>query len=219
MEKLKKWSKKDLRKEDWDFSGFAKLAKTTINRIFLWELDRELGSGQGSFLSYWENRDYRAKARKSDPCLEESDKSPNGDKLSTSHQFRVNWAATKPDLMAAFSNWLESSSAPHSAFSCKSRGPTAQPVYAAGENLDPSFPAGGLFGRSEVFPRGGEGQLPQKPATHQLDTGEAGDGGHPEGAPQRIEGDEASFRQKREVTTVLFTRFITGGFVVITGRS
>ena len=44
-----------------------------------------------------ENRDYLAKARKSDLCLEESDKSPNGDKLSTSHQLRVNWAATKPD--------------------------------------------------------------------------------------------------------------------------
>ena len=120
MEKLKKWSKKDLRKEDWDFSGFAKLPKATINRIFLWELDLELVSGQGSFLSYRENRDYLAKARKSDPCLEESDKSPNGDKLSTSHQFRVNWAANKPDLMTAFLNWLESSSAPHSAFPCKS---------------------------------------------------------------------------------------------------
>ena len=122
MEKLKKWSQKDLCKEDWDFSGFAKLPKTTINRVFLWELDRELGSGQGSFLSKKENRDYLAKARKSDSCLEESDKSPNGDKLSTSHQFRVNWAATKPDLMAAFSTWLESSSAPHSAFPSKSRG-------------------------------------------------------------------------------------------------
>ena len=122
MEKLKKWSQKDLCKEDWDFSGFAKLPKTTINRVFLWELDRELGSGQGSFLSKKENRDYLAKAHKSDPCLEESDKSPNGDKLSTSHQFRVNWAATKPDLMTAFSTWLEGSSAPHSAFPCKNRG-------------------------------------------------------------------------------------------------
>ena len=118
MEKLKKWPKKDLRKEDWDFSGFSKLPKTTINRIFLWKL----GSDRGSFLSYKENRDYLAKARKSDPCLEESDKSPNGDKLSTSHQFRVNWAATKPDLMSAFSTWLEGSSAPHSAFPCKNRG-------------------------------------------------------------------------------------------------
>ena len=122
MEKLKKWPKKDLCKEDWDFSGFAKLPKTTINRIFLWELDRELGSGQGPFLSKKENRDYLAKARKSDPCLEESDKSPNGDKLTTSHKFRVNWAATKPDLMVAFSTWLDSSSAPHSAFPCKRRG-------------------------------------------------------------------------------------------------
>ena len=88
MEKLKKWSQKDLCKEDWDFSGFAKLPKTTINRVFLWELDRELGSGQGSFLSYRENRDYLAKARKSDPCLEESASHP----MATNSQFRTSSA-------------------------------------------------------------------------------------------------------------------------------
>lgn len=122
MEKLKKWSKNDLHKEDWDFSSFSKLPKTMINRIFLWELDRELGSGQGSFLSKKENRDYLAKARKSDCCLEESGKVLKGDKLSTSHQFRINWAATKPDLLAAFSDWLEGSDAPYSAFPSKTRG-------------------------------------------------------------------------------------------------
>jgi hypothetical protein len=122
MNKIKQWSKQDLRKEDWDFSSLSKLPSTTINRVFLWELDRELGSGQGSFLSKKENRDYVSKARKSDAPLEESGKIAKGDGLSTAHQFRVNWAATKPDLMAAFSAWLDSSAAPNTAFPSKTRG-------------------------------------------------------------------------------------------------
>tara|TARA_Y100000588_G_scaffold91385_1_gene98688 strand:- start:5999 stop:6667 length:669 start_codon:yes stop_codon:yes gene_type:complete len=122
MEEQKKWTKKTLRKEDWDFSALAKLPKTAINRVFLWELDRELGSGQGPFTSKAENRAYLAAARKSDPAIEESGKATKGDKLSTIHSFRVNWAATKPDLIREFTAWVDKNSTPFTVFPSKTRG-------------------------------------------------------------------------------------------------
>ena len=124
--KLKTWSKESLGKADWDFSDLSKLPKTVINRIFLWELDRELGSGQGPFLSNKENRDFVAKAKKSPrkegALTETGGKAARNGGPSTSHTFRVNWAATKPDLMAAFSQWLENNGTPYSTFPTKTRG-------------------------------------------------------------------------------------------------
>ena len=46
---LKEWSLKTLTRDDWDFTPYAKLPKSAINRIYQWELDRELGSGKGPF--------------------------------------------------------------------------------------------------------------------------------------------------------------------------
>ena len=63
--KLKSWGKETLKKPDWDFSEFSRLPKTAVSRIFLWELDRELGSEKGPFLSEKANHDYYVKCKKS----------------------------------------------------------------------------------------------------------------------------------------------------------
>ncbi len=124
--KLKLWGKETLKKPDWDFSEFSRLPKTAISRIFLWELDRELGSEKGSFLSEKANRDYYVKCKKSlrqsDVLLETSGNAANNGGPSTNHSFRVNWAATKPDLIAAFSDWLDHNPTPFSTFPTKTRG-------------------------------------------------------------------------------------------------
>ena len=124
--KLKSWDKKNLEKSDWDFSEFSRLPKTAISRIFLWELDRELGSGKGPFLSGKENRDYIIKSKKAirqtDVLLETSGKAATNGGPSTNHSFRVNWAATKPDLIAAFSDWLDHNPTPYNTFPTKTRG-------------------------------------------------------------------------------------------------
>ena len=65
---LKSWTKENLTPEDWDFPPTCKAIESAVARVpddaangiiyraFTWELDRELGSGNGPFDAEKRNR-------------------------------------------------------------------------------------------------------------------------------------------------------------------
>ena len=119
----KDWSLKTLTKDDWDFSGYKKLPKSAITRIYQWELDRELGSGKGPFGKDPKNKKWLAQVARSKNYTElpnatvtssngTTHKTGRGDALtaggdSTLHVFQINWYCSQQELVEAFTEWLE----------------------------------------------------------------------------------------------------------------
>lgn len=134
---LKGWDTKNLKREDWDFSKLTGLPALTLSHIYLWELDRELGSGKGPFLTETDNRSVVDSLKKSSkrngglPSLEVKAKSlkKKGASFaattdctllpgprSTLHVFEIDWRKTKMELMAAFEEWLDTNPTPNQPF-------------------------------------------------------------------------------------------------------
>ena len=135
----KDWSLKTLTKDDWDFSGYKKLPKSAITRIYQWELDRELGSGKGPFGKDSKNKKWLTQVTKSKNYTElpnatvtssngTTHKTGRGDALtaggdSTLHVFQINWYCSQQELVDAFSDWLEDHhDTPFTTFPTNSRG-------------------------------------------------------------------------------------------------
>lgn len=134
---LKDWSHQTLTKDDWNFSAYAKLPKNAISRIYQWEIDRELGSGQGPFGKNAGNKKWLAEAAKdynplpSAPVVSSSGnthKTGKGDAVSaggssTLHVFQINWHSSHQELVEAFSDWVEDNDdAPFTTFPANTRG-------------------------------------------------------------------------------------------------
>ena len=134
---LKEWSLKTLTRDDWDFTPYAKLPKSAINRIYQWELDRELGSGKGPFGKDAANKKWLASVNRSHNALPSAPvvsssgtthKTGKGDALSaggtsTLHVFQINWHASQQELVEAFSDWLEDNDdVPFTTFPANTRG-------------------------------------------------------------------------------------------------
>ncbi|MCH2379207.1 MAG: hypothetical protein MK236_07280 [Pedosphaera sp.] len=135
----KDWSLKTLTKDDWDFSGYKKLPKSAITRIYQWELDRELGSGKGPFGKDSKNKKWLAQVAKSKNYTElpnatvtssngTTHKTGRGDALtaggdSTLHVFQINWYCSQQELVEAFTEWLEEEhDTPFTTFPTNTRG-------------------------------------------------------------------------------------------------
>jgi hypothetical protein len=52
---LKVWSRENLQQKDWDFSELKDFPSEHLRLAWLYEIDRELGSVNSSFLVAWEN--------------------------------------------------------------------------------------------------------------------------------------------------------------------
>ena len=135
----KDWSLKTLTKDDWDFSGYKKLPKSAITRIYQWELDRELGSGKGPFGKDPKNKKWLAQVARSKNYTElpnatvtssngTTHKTGRGDALtaggdSTLHVFQINWYCSQQELVEAFTEWLEEEhDTPFTTFPTNTRG-------------------------------------------------------------------------------------------------
>ena len=135
----KDWSLKTLTKDDWDFSGYKKLPKSAITRIYQWELDRELGSGKGPFGKDSKNKKWLAQVARSKNYTElpnatvtssngTTHKTGRGDALtaggdSTLHVFQINWYCSQQELVEAFTEWLEDNhDTPFTTFPTNTRG-------------------------------------------------------------------------------------------------
>ena len=135
----KDWSLKTLTKDDWDFSGYKKLPKSALTRIYQWELDRELGSGKGPFGKDPKNKKWLAHVAKSKNYTElpnatvtssngTTHKTGRGDALtasgdSTLHVFQINWYCSQQELVGAFTEWLEDNhDTPFTTFPTNTRG-------------------------------------------------------------------------------------------------
>jgi hypothetical protein len=135
----KDWSLKTLTKDDWDFSGYKKLPKSALTRIYQWELDRELGSGKGPFGKDPKNKKWLAQVAKSKNYTElpnatvtssngTTHKTGRGDALtaggdSTLHVFQINWYCSQQELVEAFTEWLEEEhDTPFTTFPTNTRG-------------------------------------------------------------------------------------------------
>ena len=135
----KDWSLKTLTKDDWDFSGYKKLPKSAITRIYQWELDRELGSGKGPFGKDSKNKKWLTQVTKSKNYTElpnatvtssngTTHKTGRGDALtaggdSTLHVFQINWHSSQQELVDAFTEWLEDEhDTPFTTFPTNTRG-------------------------------------------------------------------------------------------------
>ena len=119
----KKWTINSLTRDDWDFSCYKKLPSSAISRIYLWEMDRDLGSGKGPFAKDPANKKWLASLSKEKthtilpnaPVVSSSGtshKTRGGDALAASgsntlHVFQVNWNCSQAELVEAFSDWLE----------------------------------------------------------------------------------------------------------------
>ena len=120
---LKEWSEKTLSKDDWNFSHFKQLPKSALSKVFLWELDRELGSGKGPFNQDEENKKWLADVSKGHyanlPVAPVTSKkgqtvktnrtglrlTPGGG--STLHLFQINWHCSQQELIEAFAGCRE----------------------------------------------------------------------------------------------------------------
>ena len=135
----KDWSLKTLTKDDWDFSGYKKLPKSAITRIYQWELDRELGSGKGPFGKDSKNKKWLTQVARSKNYTElpnatvtssnaTTHKTSRGDALtagggSTLHVFQINWHSSQQELVDAFTKWLEDEhDTPFTTFPTNTRG-------------------------------------------------------------------------------------------------
>jgi hypothetical protein len=121
---LKKWSKPELVREDWDFTAVSQTVdETGLFYVYMWEMDRELGSGTEPFA-------LSPRARKSLPrftsgtrgvlevprseiegiseLLEKS--APTFQTLQTLHAFLIDWSRTERATVDAFRAWLRDES-------------------------------------------------------------------------------------------------------------
>jgi len=136
---LKQWTEKTLSKNDWNFSPYKTLPKSAISRVFLWELDRELGSGKNTFNHDADNRKWLAEVAKGDyedlPVANVAAKnglnfktSKEGSLLgsggnSTLHVLQINWHCSQQELVEAFTEWLEENhDTPYTPFPSNTRG-------------------------------------------------------------------------------------------------
>ena len=136
---FKKWSEKTLSEDDWNFSPYINLPKSALSRVFLWELDRELGSGKGAFGQDAKNRKWLAEVTKGNyedlPAANVSEKNrlnfktgKEGSTLeaggsSTLHVFQINWHCSQQELVEAFTEWVEENhDTPYTPFPSNTRG-------------------------------------------------------------------------------------------------
>jgi hypothetical protein len=72
---LKVWSQQNLRREDWDFSGLKDFPQEMLRLAWLYEVDRELGSGNSSYFEAWKTQELKKRKvkleahLKSENCL------------------------------------------------------------------------------------------------------------------------------------------------------
>ena len=135
----KDWTEETLSQEDWDFSQYNKLPKSAITKVFLWELDRELGSGKGPFGQDTNNRKWLTKVAKEGyedlPVASVSSKNGSGFKTgkegaslesngtSTLHVFQINWHCSHQELVESFTEWIEENhDTPYTPFPSNTRG-------------------------------------------------------------------------------------------------
>ena len=177
--KLKEWDAKSLKRSDWDFSKLAGLPPLAVSHIYLWELDRELGSGKGPFLDEAANRAFLESLKKSGkrngrlPSVEVKAKSlrkkgasfaasadcglPGGPQ-STMHVIEIDWRQTKKELVAAFANWLDDNPTPHQPFySYYSRGLPRQRFTLLEKIAIWRFRQCGFFGKPRFLREVGHG--------------------------------------------------------------
>ena len=136
---LKEWSEKTISKDDWNFSSYKKLPKSALTRVFLWELDRDLGSDKGPFGQNANNKKWLtevAKGKYEDlPAATVSAKNGlnfktrmEGSSLetagtSTLHVFQINWHCSQQELVTAFTEWVEENhNTPYAPFPSNTRG-------------------------------------------------------------------------------------------------
>ncbi len=136
---LKEWSEKSLSKENWNFSPYNKLPKSALSRVFLWEIDRDLGSGKGPFYQDANNKKWLAEVAKGkyQDLPEATVSSKNGSNFktrtegssleatgtSTLHVFQINWHCSQQELIDAFTEWVEENhDTPYTPFPSNSRG-------------------------------------------------------------------------------------------------
>ncbi len=136
---LKQWTKKTLSKDDWNFSPYKKLPKSALSRVFLWELDRELGSGKNSFNQDTDNRKWLAEVAQGNyedlPVANVAAKSGLNFKTgkagsamesggnSTLHVLQINWHCSQQELVEAFAEWIEENhDTPYTPFPSNTRG-------------------------------------------------------------------------------------------------
>ena len=136
---LKEWSEKTLSRNDWNFSGFKNLPKSALSRVFLWELDRDLGSGKGPFNQDPKNKGWLADVAKGNyedlPAATVSAKNgvnfktgKEGSPLkaggnATLHVFQINWHCSQQELVNAFAEWIEENhGTPYAPFPSNTRG-------------------------------------------------------------------------------------------------
>ena len=136
---LKQWTEKTLSKNDWNFSPYKKLPKSALSRVFLWELDRELGSGKNTFNHDTDNKKWLAEVAQGNyedlPVANVAAKSglnfktgKEGSALesggnSTLHVLQINWHCSQQELVEAFTEWIEENhDTPYSPFPSNTRG-------------------------------------------------------------------------------------------------
>jgi len=136
---LKEWSKNSLSKDDWNFLPFKQLPKSALTKVFLWELDRELGSGKGPFNHDAENKKWMAEVARghySDlpvaPVTSKKGQSIKTDRIGsnlssggncTLHLFQINWHCSQQELTEAFTEWIEENhDTPYTPFPANTRG-------------------------------------------------------------------------------------------------
>ena len=122
--KFKKWIKSRLKPEDYDFIRCREWPRYLLGRIWLWEIDRELGSRKPAFLACRKCNSYTkqllktpSKAHSKKPLIQHytfRDLLPLGKRLywdgfmegttpwSTIHPIEIDWSATKGKIVDAF---------------------------------------------------------------------------------------------------------------------
>ena len=136
---LKQWTRKTLSKDDWNFFPYNKLPKSALSRVFLWELDRELGSGKNTFNHDTDNRKWLAEVAQGNyedlPVANVAAKSGLNFKTgkagsamesggnSTLHVLQINWHCSQQELVEAFTEWVEENhDTPYTPFPSNTRG-------------------------------------------------------------------------------------------------
>lgn len=136
---LKEWSEKTISQDDWNFSPYYDLPKTALSRVFLWELDRELGSGKGPFGKDANNKKWLTEVGKGNykDLSTATVSAKNGSNFktgtdglnlesagtSTLHVFQINWHCSQQELVEAFTEWVEENhDTPYNPFPSNTRG-------------------------------------------------------------------------------------------------
>ena len=102
--------KKDIAREEWDFSVLEKAPRTVIHRALQWELDRELGSGREPFLKSAECRRALAASKGQGSASGVVELGRSGDKtmpFEETHNFRIDWSQPREELVGQFGQWLD----------------------------------------------------------------------------------------------------------------